>query len=48
MTNKERLYLISFQEISKAISSTLAVKEVLDLIVRKMAEVMNLKGCTVG
>ena len=47
MTNKERLYLISFQEISKAISSTLAVKEVLDLIVRKMAEVMNLKGCTI-
>jgi signal transduction protein with GAF and PtsI domain len=47
MTSKERLYLISFQEISKAISSTLAVREVLDLIVRKMAEVMNLKGCTI-
>lgn len=47
MSSKERLYLISFQEISKAISSTLAVREVLDLIVRKMAEVMNLKGCTI-
>jgi GAF domain-containing protein len=47
MSNKERLYLISFQEISRAISSTLAVREVLDLIVRKMAEVMNLKGCTI-
>jgi len=47
MTSKERIYLISFQEISKAISSTLAVREVLDLIVRKMAEVMNLKGCTI-
>lgn len=47
MTSKERLYLISFQEISKAISSTLAVREVMDLIVRKMVEVMNVKGCTI-
>ncbi len=47
MTSKERLYLISFQEISKAISSTLSVREVMDLIVNKMAEVMNLKGCTI-
>ncbi len=47
MTSKERLYLISFQEISKAISSTLSVREVLELIVHKMAEVMNLKGCTI-
>jgi len=47
MTSKERLYLISFQEISKAISSTLSVREVLDLIVNKMAEIMNLKGCTI-
>lgn len=47
MSSKERLYLISFQEISKAISSTLSVREVLDLIVNKMAEVMNLKGCTI-
>lgn len=47
MTNKERLYLLSFQEISKAISSTLAVKEVLDLIVKKITEVMGLKGCTI-
>jgi len=47
MTNKERLYLISFQEISKAISSTLSVREVMDLIVNKMAEIMNLKGCTI-
>jgi len=47
MTTKERLYLISFQEISKAISSTLSVREVMDLIVNKMAEVMNLKGCTI-
>lgn len=47
MNSKERLYLISFQEISKAISSTLSVREVMDLIVNKMAEVMNLKGCTI-
>lgn len=47
MSSKERMYLISFQEISRAISSTLSVKEVLNLIVRKMTEVMNLKGCTI-
>lgn len=47
MSSKERMYLISFQEISRAVSSTLSVKEVLNLIVRKMTEVMNLKGCTI-
>lgn len=47
MSSRERMYLISFQEISRAVSSTLSVKEVLNLIVRKMCEVMNLKGCTI-
>ncbi|AEB10562.1 GAF domain-containing protein [Desulfobacca acetoxidans] len=47
MSSKERMYLISFQEISKAISSTLSVREILNLVVRKVTEVMNLKGCTI-
>jgi signal transduction protein with GAF and PtsI domain len=43
----ERMYLRSFQEISKALSSTLAVSEVLDQIVRKITEAMKLKGATI-
>jgi len=44
---KERMYLRSFQEISKNLSSTLSVDEVLDHIVRQITEVMNLKGATI-
>ena len=44
---KERMYLRSFQEISKILSSTLSVDEVLDHIVRQITEVMNLKGATI-
>ncbi len=40
---KERMYLRSFQEISKILSSTLSVDEVLDHIVRQITEVMNLE-----
>jgi len=47
MSTKEKLYLLSFQEISRAVSSTLTLNEVLELIVKKMAEVLNLKGCTI-
>lgn len=47
MSFKERMYLRSFQEISKILSSTLAVDEVLDQIVRQITEVMNLKGATI-
>jgi signal transduction protein with GAF and PtsI domain len=47
MITKERLYLVSFQELSRAVSSTLAVNEVLELILKKLTEVMNLKGCTI-
>jgi signal transduction protein with GAF and PtsI domain len=47
MAFKERMYLRSFQEISKILSSTLAVDEVLDQIVRQVTEVMNLKGATI-
>jgi signal transduction protein with GAF and PtsI domain len=47
MTAKDKMYLRSFQEISKILSSTLAVDEVLDQIVRQISEVMNLKGATI-
>jgi signal transduction protein with GAF and PtsI domain len=47
MAFKERMYLRSFQEISKALGSTLAVSEILDTIVRQITEVMSLKGATI-
>jgi len=47
MAFKERMYLRSFQEISKVLGSTLAVNEVLDHIVRQITEAMNLKGATI-
>ncbi len=47
MSTKERGYLLGFQEISRAVSSTLAMDEVLTLIVKKMVKVMALKGCTI-
>lgn len=47
MAFKERMYLRSFQEISKALGSTLAVTEILDTIVRQITEVMGLKGATI-
>lgn len=43
----EKEYLRVFREITKAVSSSLNVKEVLDMIVRKVPEVMNLKAATV-
>ncbi len=47
MSSKDRMYLRSFQEISKILGSTLAVDEVLDQIVRQISQVMNLKGATI-
>jgi signal transduction protein with GAF and PtsI domain len=47
MSTKEKGYLLGFQEISRAISSTLAMDEVLALIVKKMVKIMNLKGSTI-
>ena len=40
----EKEYLRVFEEISKAVSSTLNVNELLNMIVRKIPEVMGLKG----
>jgi PAS domain S-box-containing protein len=45
--SKEKEYLAVFQEVTKAVSSTLNVNEVLDLIVRKIPEVINLKAATI-
>ncbi len=47
MSFKERMYLQSFQQISKALSSTLSVNEILEHVVRQITEVMNLKGATI-
>jgi PAS domain S-box-containing protein len=45
--SKEREYLNVFQSVTRAASSTLSVDEVLNLIVRKIPEVMNLKAATI-
>jgi signal transduction protein with GAF and PtsI domain len=47
MSFKERMYLRSFQDISKILGSTLATDEILDQIVRQITEVMSLKGATI-
>jgi PAS domain S-box-containing protein len=45
--SREREYLNVFQAVTKAVSSTLDVQEVLHMIVRKIPEVMNLKAATI-
>ncbi len=45
--SKEREYLKVFGEITRLVSSSLDVKEVLNLIVSKIPEVMNLKAATI-
>ncbi len=45
--SKEKEYLEVFQEVTKALSVSLRPEEVLDMIVRKIPEVMNLKAATV-
>jgi signal transduction protein with GAF and PtsI domain len=47
MSAGEKLYFESFREIVKAIHSTLDIKIVLNLMVKKVAEAMNLKGCAI-
>jgi PAS domain S-box-containing protein len=42
--SREKEYLRVFEEITKAVSSTIDLKEVLDMIVKKIPEVMGLKG----
>ncbi len=44
--SNEKEYLRVFEEITKAVSSSLNVEEVFNIIVRKIPEVMSLKGCS--
>lgn len=45
--SKEKEYLRVFEEVTKAVSSTLSLDEVLDLIVKKLPEVMQLRAATI-
>jgi GAF domain-containing protein len=45
--SRAKEYLRVFEEVTKAVSSTLRLNEVLNLIVRKLPEVMNLKAATI-
>jgi signal transduction protein with GAF and PtsI domain len=45
--SKEKEYLRVFQQVTKAVSASLQLNEVLDLIVRTLPEVMNLKAATI-
>lgn len=45
--SKEKQYLKVFADVTKAVSSTLELDEVLNLIVRKLPDVMNLKAATI-
>ena len=45
--SKEKQYLRVFEEVTKAVSSTLDLEEVLNLIVQKLPAVMNLKAATI-
>ncbi|MDA8307108.1 MAG: GAF domain-containing protein [Deltaproteobacteria bacterium] len=47
MDSRERSYLESFRKVLKAVTSTLSLDEVLDMLVRNVAEVMNVKACTI-
>lgn len=45
--SRAKEYLRVFEEVTKVVSSTLRLNEVLNLIVRKLPEVMNLKAATI-
>lgn len=45
--SRAKEYLRVFQEVTKAVSSTLRLNDVLNLIVKKLPEVMNLKAATI-
>jgi len=47
MNPGEKLYFESFREVVKAIHSSLDIKIVLNLMVKKVAEAMNLKGVAI-
>jgi len=45
--SKEKEYLWVFQKVTRAVSSSLQLKEVLDMIVRTLPEVMDVKAATI-
>ena len=47
MKAHEKLYFSSFRQVVKAISSTLDLREVMDMMVKNTSQVMNLKGCAI-
>ncbi len=47
MNSEERSYFESFRKVLKAVSSTLSLNEVLDMLVTNVTEVMNLKACAI-
>jgi len=47
MNASERAYFLSFREVVKAISSTLNLHEVMDMLVRNVTEAMGLRGCAI-
>lgn len=47
MDSTERSYFESFRKVLKAVTSTLSLEEVLDLLVTNITEVMDLKGCSI-
>ncbi|KWT75003.1 GAF domain-containing protein [Candidatus Magnetominusculus xianensis] len=47
IVSKEKEYLRVFQEISKALSSSLNLEEILNMIVRKIPEAIQVKGATI-
>ena len=47
MKPSEKLYFDSFREVVKAVHSSLDIREVLNMLVNKVAQVMNLKGCAI-
>ncbi|MGA2404711.1 MAG: GAF domain-containing protein [Syntrophobacteraceae bacterium] len=47
MDSKERFYFEALRKVLKAVSSTLSLDEVLDMLVRNVTEVMNLKACAI-
>ncbi|MGA7875967.1 MAG: GAF domain-containing protein [Desulfoferrobacter sp.] len=47
MTTLDKTYFKSFREVAKAISSTLDLQQVLDMLVTNMVKVMDLKACAI-
>lgn len=47
MDSNERSYFDAFRKVLKAVTSTLSLEEVLNLLVRNVAEVMDLKACAI-